>query len=561
MVIEETYLRKNRLGIYQFRRRVPDDLRVYLKQTEICKSLKTRRLKEALFRCRICAEEYGRLFYRMRQRMKKTDDLENWAESEECKELVKQFSKASRNNISFDVNMEPHRIQISNVTMDPSKQEVELAMYEKILEKTTEKFKEVASLFQQNNVPTTQQSNIAADQTALPQAAAPATPAANEVRSRKKNEILFTDIIERFQRHMRDIGQWDRVKTGVDYSSTFKLFEKIFGNRLVHEYTEEDAECFLHCLNNIPSRWLSQKYTKDLDYEEVINVKRPKLTKNVIRSHIIRINVLFKYAKKKKFISSNIFEDIHVKKEKLRKRTPFTAEELHYLFDEKNFADFMSEGYPSRYFAPLIAAFTGARRSEIFFLDVDSVYQKYGIWVIDINDLGEDDQLNPNTMKSVKNEGSIRIVPIHQKLIDLGFLEFVEERRKDKIDKRLFTEYNVVNGQAGHGFTMAFGKWIRKTANKLPQEIQDRVFPKYRGMHSFRHLFISETREKEISEAGSRILVGHAIPDEVHNDYGGEISSELREKKFLELNDELQKMAPHTNLCMRGGAGKLPMQW
>lgn len=82
----------------------------------------------------------------------------------------------------------------------------------------------------------------------------------------------------------------------------------------------------------------------------------------------------------------------------------------------------------------MIGLFTGARENEICQLHLEDIYkhEETGIWVFDVN------EHNSNiTKKSVKKGEHARLVPIHQKLIDLGFLGFVGTLKQRK-EVRLF---------------------------------------------------------------------------------------------------------------------------
>ena len=63
------------------------------------------------------------------------------------------------------------------------------------------------------------------------------------------------------------------------------------------------------------------------------------------------------------------------------------------------------------------------RLEEISQLSVDDVYFVDGIWVFDVNTKPSRDGRND---KQVKNKNAVRIVPMHNKLIDLGFIEYVD---------------------------------------------------------------------------------------------------------------------------------------
>ena len=86
------------------------------------------------------------------------------------------------------------------------------------------------------------------------------------------------------------------------------------------------------------------------------------------------------------------------------------------------------------FWLPPLALFTGARLNELCQLRVhDIIEDSHGVRLISINANGFD--------KSLKNQQSAREIPICSKLVDLGFLEFVEERRlAGGADALLFSE-------------------------------------------------------------------------------------------------------------------------
>lgn len=86
------------------------------------------------------------------------------------------------------------------------------------------------------------------------------------------------------------------------------------------------------------------------------------------------------------------------------------------------------------FWLPPLALFTGARLNELCQLRVhDIIEDAHGVCLMSVNANGFD--------KSLKNPQSEREIPICSKIVDLGFLEFVEERRlADGNDALLFSE-------------------------------------------------------------------------------------------------------------------------
>ncbi len=89
---------------------------------------------------------------------------------------------------------------------------------------------------------------------------------------------------------------------------------------------------------------------------------------------------------------------------------------------------------PYRFWLLPLGLYTGARLNELCQLRVHDVIQDvHGVDLIDINDNGYN--------KSLKTGPSARQIPICSKLVEMGFLNFVEERRQaDGNDALLFNE-------------------------------------------------------------------------------------------------------------------------
>lgn len=586
MKLKETYLSKNKDGYYQFRKRVPQDLQPILKKSQIYRSLKTRRYRDALVLCQLYADEYERLFQRLRRQHRMTkdnekDELLRWSESDEAKYLVEQAVAFTQRKIKFDLGLsEDGILRPFRVELDPDKMEAELELYDKALAITAKRSadfrhqtvapiipqsKTDASITPQQLIPETltaaQQPPVFTISTAQP-------PAASATLSPRVKVSTLSELREIFYQKQIATKKWTAPKNKLHYHATLLLFEKFFGDRQMHTYHEIEAEDFITRLQKIPKNWLSSKATKHLSYEKVIKLKRPRMKNNSVLAHLTRIKNFFKFAENQRYVDENIFKFIELPKERGLEREPFTEEELRILFEPENFLSFQKEGYASRYWAPLLAAFTGCRKGELFFLDVNSIYMisqneildvfeseeleefpcdsVQCIWVIEINKNEKTALANQNAIKKIKTAESRRIIPLHNKFLKYGFIEFLEERKKDKSDNRLFTEYNVILEEAGTGFSNTFSRWIKKTVSAMSPETRGELFPEGRGIHSFRHLFISESREREMSEETSRRLSGHTLPGDkdVHAGYGGKISKRLQIRRLFRQNLELQKLDP-----------------
>ncbi len=67
---------------------------------------------------------------------------------------------------------------------------------------------------------------------------------------------------------------------------------------------------------------------------------------------------------------------------------------------------------------------------EILQLYLEDIYEKEGIWAFDLNENHSD--------KKLKTPQSRRLVPLHNKLIELGLLELWQTRKGEGGYERLF---------------------------------------------------------------------------------------------------------------------------
>ncbi len=165
---------------------------------------------------------------------------------------------------------------------------------------------------------------------------------------------------------------------------------------------------------------------------------------------------------------------------------------------------------PQRYWIPLIGLYQGMRQNEICQLYCDDVLEVDGIPCIRITDnVDRNQHLIESNLKSVKNEQSRRTIPVHPTLIQLGFLDFVASRRKQKCVKvweKLKTpavDYYAKQGNHSHYVS----KWYCDTFRKNHIVVD----PELKPFHSLRHSFIDWHFQnvKNLDFTAVKGLVGH----------------------------------------------------
>ncbi|MBN8630726.1 MAG: site-specific integrase [Rhodobacterales bacterium] len=130
------------------------------------------------------------------------------------------------------------------------------------------------------------------------------------------------------------------------------------------------------------------------------------------------------------------------KETEAEKRMPWDANQVKGFFEGKFYHRCASD-LPSpytlkdkgwRFWLPLLMLFSGARPNELAQLHCDDIRQtEAGTWYFSLSD---------ENGKTLKTGSSRRRVPLHSELVKIGFLEFVEARRKRNGPKepRIFAE-------------------------------------------------------------------------------------------------------------------------
>lgn len=200
-------------------------------------------------------------------------------------------------------------------------------------------------------------------------------------------------------------------------------------------------------------------------------------------------------------------------------RDPWTAKQVGEMFSKPLFTGAASltgaRDEPgelvqkdAKFWLPIIGLWCGMRLDEIGSLHRDELKKDpaSGVWFFDLTNR------KLSGPRRVKNAQSRRIVPVHKKLIDLGFITYAEPQTE-----WLFPDLPHGGDQPGDT-TKHVGKWFGRwwRANGLVDPNLDQSF------HSLRHNFKEACREAELAEDVHDRLTGHAglASQKVSRNYG-----------------------------------------
>lgn len=438
-----SHLHRNRFGVLYFRIAIPPDLRHHFDSREIYRSLKTASVHEAAPAAQTLSIAFRRVFCEIRQQsmsdQKKspTDALSGMGLS-----LLVEFD--------LDELLRPRNVKLKSEPHD---------------------------------APDAMQSALTA--ILHSGAAAPSPDIERPVCP------LLSETIEDFARAKRAQGKWTE-KTEAENRAVYYLFIRIVGDKPIAKIDDGAIVEYLETLKALPPNINKSPAYIGKTIAEIIALASPPMSDRTLNKNIERVSSLFKWAttKKKYGITHNPAANMGIKESGTEKRKPFDAQELAALFSSEEFTTRKFQKSYAFWLMPL-GLLTGARLGELAQLYLSDFVECDGVSCMSISDEGEGQRL--------KNDNAKRIVPIHDKLIELGLLRYVEALRS-KNETRLFPELN----QRRDGFGQAASRWFQDHKKKCGIEGKHtKVF------HSFRHTFISSLLNDEVPVQSVAQIVGH----------------------------------------------------
>jgi integrase len=313
-------------------------------------------------------------------------------------------------------------------------------------------------------------------------------------------------------------GRKPRPQTVVEAEMAVRHFTELNGDMRIGEIGKKLVQGYARDISSIPV-----KLTVELQRLSLPDLLKRDLSKLRLRSastvnkSLQMLSAMIEQARRRSdldeaakwpnwFKLERVESDATAEDDKL----PFTAANLRSIFVDgpvHGRSERLKGGRgEAQYWLPLLALFTGARLSELGQLRVCDVQaDDSGIAFISIGTSGG---------RTVKTRTSIRKVPIHPDLRRLGFLGYVEGRRKAGEEVTLWP---LLGSAERRNHTAAFSQWFGNYLRRKPVSITD---TRKQPMHAFRHLFKDMGRNAGLPEEVNDALTGHASGKSVGRGYG-----------------------------------------
>ncbi len=336
-----------------------------------------------------------------------------------------------------------------------------------------------------------------------------------------EQSILLSALFEKYLQEKLRAHAWTR-KTASQAEDNYRLLLRLTGDIPASQVDKVMAGRVKESLQLLPSNAMKKREYRDKSLQELIKSKIPAthlMSVKTINIKLATYSEAFNWAVSHGFSDNNPFKKIQIKDNRnvQELRLTFTVHELNSLFASTSITHARK---PHHYWLPILALYTGARINELCQLYIDDIGSTDNILCMSINGNRED--------QSLKTRNSRRLIPLHNDLVSLGLLDYLEKQRV-KGHKMLFSELNF-NGQK---YSHEPSKWFSRLKSKAPLIDGNR-----KTFHSFRHCFTDNLVNTNNWGADPiiKILLGHQNSDITTGLYGSRPSLTKLQEVIYSLN-------------------------
>jgi integrase len=283
---------------------------------------------------------------------------------------------------------------------------------------------------------------------------------------KKVTSPLLSELVRLYVESKLAGGKWTGKTKQLTEARLLTMVDLI-GDKRAHSVTSADMRAVQTMLPRVLTGYRmsypGQSATQAIERADA-DGREDRLSAKTQNMHIVDIKSLFKWAVKQELLLKSPASAIEEVKDDSEGRKPFTDEDLRAIFGTLR-ED--AKGDAARWWVPHVLLFTGARLEEVCQLHAEDVRQEHGVWFLDINRDGS---------KRLKTDNSERLVPVHSRLIALGWLDYVKSVGKGHLFPSL-----EFRGDRG-GYSGEFSKWAGRRLRKVGIADTRKV-----ASHSFRH--------------------------------------------------------------------------
>ncbi len=371
------------------------------------------------------------------------------------------------------------------------------------------------------------------------------TPPAVVPESVAREPVSILALTERLISEKAKLGEW-RAKTQDQVRSAVQLFVKMLGGDDVALITQARIADYRTLLLNLPKSYGKRPDDFDRPLEELLEQAKTLPPEKVGRQgstlnrYLTQLKAVIEYIE-----GTGIEFGDYKGMQRLRARTEMRARDERAPFSPADVRGFFAQppwkgcrGERSRfepgsiiihdalYWVPLLAKETLARREELCGLDVDDVVSTGEIPFIN---------LRFSEHRLLKNQQSVRRIPLTEDIIRLGFLEY-RDAIKALGYRLLFPELEAASDKTPFG-DVFHGDWI-----KVQNAVVKNADVQRKSFHSFRKMSGAELKDAGVASELRADILGHKGDNVTEERYASAAKLRQMLKALNKLPDYTSKL-------------------
>ncbi|AKI02640.1 hypothetical protein IMCC20628_03959 [Hoeflea sp. IMCC20628] len=255
--------------------------------------------------------------------------------------------------------------------------------------------------------------------------------------------------------------------------TALRLFESVYGDREMSGITRREVAEWIFLLQQKPR--LPEKAHRTLPLRDLVAAYKdrpdvPRLTGKSVNGHVSHLNSIWAWSRQRGFIDrslDNPFSEQRVDETARQADPGFTSTQLQAIFDLPVF----TQGERPKggrgeaaFWIPLLLLIYGTRPEEMCQLLVSDIHQSEedGLWCLKITDEGLHPVKGARHLKADGNPLIRRTLPVAKRMLDLGFIEYVDQLRRSG-EEALFPLLTT-KGRRNYlhaGFATWWGQYLR----------------------------------------------------------------------------------------------------
>ena len=354
--------------------------------------------------------------------------------------------------------------------------------------------------------------------------------AANTIRA-PQVKTAWQTLFKKFKEYKQQIKGTGEHTLQKDFTCLEAIFDMI-DKKYVENLTAKDCDFISQKIYYIPKNWKKTELSKKKKLKNCLteDITENNISTTTVKKYLRAFKEFLTYAQRKGYVNLALNVQLEIPSRDTRESyDPFTKAELKKIFNPETYPYKEDTNFAFRYYIPLMALYTGARLNELCQLYVDDIKKEGKIYYMIFTDERKD--------QHIKNKSSKRIVPIHPKLMEMGFEEYYLSV-KAKRHERLF--YQLSYSDANH-YTDKMSKWFGRYLDELGIKSKRKVF------HSFRHTVKPELRDAGVGQEYQNAICGWEGRDTGERTYGSTFKinvlyNEICKLKYPFLDENLKKI-------------------